>query len=189
MTHFTRSFLLGDGIDLSQFNLNPDVPYTDTGIRFSTIIEGKPATWNLWEKWIKGTKQTGDYPTYTWDARDPNPGVMQTRDYKITDKYKPPVGRDRTESQQLAAEWAKQFVKSPSVPVTSSQSALEQFIRIQTGVPEHEVDYSQTGVPAPNYDPIVPVAPPAPVPSKLPLIIGGVAVLGIVGFLWWKFKR
>lgn len=243
MAHFLRSYLSGPGIDLSWVVANSKqsayVPYKDTGIQFSTVIEGQPATWNLWEKWVKGSKQTGDWATYTWSSRDPNPGVMQTMDYRITDKYKPPVGRDRIESQQLAAEWAK----SPTLPVwilklKPSNSAVSAAIASaaqtlvndprQTGVPAPASDASfgqpppghdpsiydnkpklsqeqqraeilaqanmidqmqQMGTPAPNYDPVVSTAPPAPAPSKLPLIIGGVVALGIAGFLWWKFRK
>jgi hypothetical protein len=40
-----------------------------------------------------------------------------------------------------------------------------------------------------QYDPIVSAPPPASAPAKLPLIIGGLAALGIAGFLWWKFRK
>ena len=63
---------------------------------------------------------------------------------------------------------------------------------IDTPTPEyaHVIQQrQQTGTPAPGYDPVLsPVYTPV-AKSKLPWILGGVAVVAAVGLLWWRFRK
>lgn len=71
-------------------------------------------------------------------------------------------------------------------PSAAAPSPIQSALLTQASM----IDQMQRmGVPAPNYDPVVSTGPLAPAPSKLPLIIGVAAALGIVGFLWWKFRK
>lgn len=152
-----------------------DLPkkWEKTGDVFSTVVKGQQLSWDLWKENIGATKVM---PHHMWSARDPNPGVRQTQDVKPTDRLGPPTGSSVENAKMKAAEWAKQFaLPTPEQQGENLAKLIEQM--------------QQQGRPAPGYDPVSTPAP-APLPkSKLPLIIGGVALVATVAALWWRFRK
>lgn len=74
------------------------------------------------------------------------------------------------------------FYRPPTTPLPSPEQQGENLARLIEQM-------QQQGRPAPGYDPVSTPAP-APLPkSKLPLIIGGVALVATVAALWWRFRK
>lgn len=149
--------------------------WTDTGEVFSTSIRGRNARWKLWVagRQLNSKSDRGPAVKYLWSARDPNPGAVHTKDMKLEDGYNPPVGSTVEESKSLIAAWAKQF----ELPTPEQQGAnLYQMLQ-------------QVGKPAPSYDPVITTVQPPVKKSKLPLIIGGAALVAVIAVIWWKFRK